>query len=257
VIVPGYAGAADHPVGAAIARALGVAARRGVRMISICSGAFALAQAGILDGLAATTHWTLCDALAAQHPKVAVDSSVLFVDNETVLTSGGVTAGVDLCLHVLAKDLGDSAARQVSRRLVMAPRRDGDQRQFIAAKIVPPADDTIAAAQQWMLASLAEPLTVARMATHVHLSERTFHRRFTERTGTSPLAWLRDQRIERAKELLETSDVPVEQIARHVGLGTPANLRLQFRRATSVSPQDYRRRFSFADAASRPIEQTG
>lgn len=243
VIVPGYAGAADRPVDGATVRALGTAARRGVRMISICSGAFALAQAGILDGRTATTHWTLCDALAAQHPRVTVDRSVLFVDEDTVLTSGGVTAGVDLCLHVLAQDLGASAARHVSRRLVMAPRRDGDQRQFVETTIVPPADDTIAAVQQWLLASLAEPLTVARIAAHVHLSERSLHRRFAARTGTSPLAWLRDQRIARAKELLEATDIPVEQIAHRVGLGTPVNLRVQFRRATSLSPQEHRRRF--------------
>jgi transcriptional regulator GlxA family with amidase domain len=254
VIVPGYAGAADHHVSGATARALGVAARRGTRMISICSGAFALAQAGILDGLTATTHWSLCHALAAQHPRVTVKPAVLFVDNGTVLTSGGVTAGVDLCLHVLAKDLGPSAARHVSRRLVMAPRRDGDQRQFMETTPVPPADDTIAGAQQWMLAVLAEPLTVAQMARHVHMSERSFHRRFTDRTGTSPLAWLREQRIARAKELLENSTLPVEHIASRVGLGTPANLRVHFRRATSLSPQEHRRQFSFA-SNTRPTTQ--
>ena len=256
VIVAGYAAAADQSVDGAIARALGVAARRGARMVSICSGAFALAQAGVLDGLTATTHWSLCDALAARHPKVAVDSSVLFVDNGTVLTSGGVTAGVDLCLHVLAKDLGPAVARHVSRRLVMAPRRDSDQRQFTEAKIVPPADDTIAAAQQWMLANLADPLTVAQMAARAHMSERSFHRRFTERTGTSPLAWLREQRIARAKELLESTNVPVEHIAGDVGFGTPANLRTQFRRATSLSPQEHRRQFSFP-AASGAETQNG
>lgn len=245
VIVPGYAGAADQHVGGAAARALAVAARRGTRMISICSGAFALAQAGVLDGLTATTHWSLCQALAVQHPQITVDPSVLFVDNGAVLTSGGVTAGVDLCLHVLAKDLGPSAARQVSRRLVMAPR-DGDQRQFMETTVAPPADDTIAAAQQWMLARLAEPLTVAQIAARARMSERSFHRRFTERTGTSPLAWLRHQRIARAKELLESSDLPVEHIAGRVGLGTSANLRVQFRRATSLSPQEHRRQFSFA-----------
>jgi transcriptional regulator GlxA family with amidase domain len=245
VIVPGYAGAADRPAGAAIARTLGDAAGRGARMISICSGAFALAQADILDGLTATTHWSLCDALAAQHPRVTVDSSVLFADNGMVLTSGGVTAGVDLCLHILAKDLGTSAARQVSRRLVMPPTRGGDQRQFIQTKAVPPADDAIAAVQQWMIASLAEPLTVAQMAARAHMSERNFHRRFSEREGNSPLAWLRDQRVARAKELLENSDLPVEQIARQVGLGSSANLRIHFHRATSLSPQEHRRRFAF------------
>jgi transcriptional regulator GlxA family with amidase domain len=246
VIVPGYAGAADRPVGGATTRALTAAAQRGSRMISVCSGAFALAQAGVLDGLTATTHWSLCEALAAQHPQVRVDPSVLFVDNGAVLTSGGVTAGVDLCLHVLAKDLGPSAARHVSRRLVTTPSRTGDQRQFAEPKTVPPADDAIAATQQWMLASLGEPLTVAQMAARTHMSERSFHRRFTERAGASPLAWLRDQRIARARELLENSDLPIEQIARQVGMGTSANLRTQFHRATSLSPLEHRRRFAFA-----------
>jgi transcriptional regulator GlxA family with amidase domain len=257
VVVPGYGGAADRPVDGATVRALEVAARRGTRMISICSGAFALAQAGILDGLLATTHWALCDDLAAQYPLVNVDSSVMFIDNDTVLTSGGVTAGVDLCLHVLAKDLGPSAARHMSRRLVMAPRRDGDQRQFIETKAVPPGDDAVAATQQWMLASLAEPLTVAQMAAHANISERTFHRRFAERTGLSPLAWLRDQRIARAKELLEATDSPVEQIAGEVGLGTSANLRLHFRRATSLSPREHRRQFTYDVRSRNVVEQTG
>jgi transcriptional regulator GlxA family with amidase domain len=246
VIVPGYADAAGRPVSGAITRALGGAARRGARMISVCSGAFALAQAGVLDGLTATTHWSLCAALAAGYPRVTVDPTVLFVDNGMVLTSGGVTAGLDLCLHVLARDLGATAARHVSRRLVMPPSRGGDQRQFIETKVEPPADDAIAATQQWMVASLAEQLTVAQMAARAHMSERSFHRRFAERAGTSPLAWLRDQRIARARELLESSDVPVEQIARQVGLGTGANLRLQFHRATSLSPQEHRRRFAFS-----------
>jgi transcriptional regulator GlxA family with amidase domain len=259
VIVPGYAGAADRPVDGATARALGSAARRGARMISICSGAFALAQVGVLDGLTATTHWSLCAALAAQYPRVTVDPSVLFVDNGMVLTSGGVTAGVDLCLHVMAKDLGPSAARHVSRRLVMPPSRGGDQRQFIETKTVPPADDVIAATQQWMLASLADPLTVAQMAARAHMSERSFHRRFTERAGASPLSWLRDQRIARARELLESTDLTVEQIARQVGMGTSANLRAHFHRATSLSPQEHRRRFAFADGLNlaRPRRHDG
>jgi transcriptional regulator GlxA family with amidase domain len=195
----------------------------------------------------------LCDALATQHPKLTVDPSVLYVDNGAILTSGGVTAGVDLCLHVLAKDLGAAVARHVSRRLVMPPSRGGDQRQFIETKVVPPADDAMAATRQWMLASLAEPLTVAQMAAHTHMSERNFYRRFTEREGSPPLAWLRDQRIARARELLEGSELAVEQIAREVGLGTSANLRLQFHRATSLSPQEYRRRFALADT----VEPTG
>jgi transcriptional regulator GlxA family with amidase domain len=249
VIVPGYAGAADRQLPGMLVRALARAHSRGARMISICSGAFALAQAGVLDGLTVTTHWTLCADLAAQFPAVKVDQSRLIAGTEKVLTSGGVTAGVDLCLRVLHSDLGDAAARHVSRRIVMAPRRSHGQQQFVEEKVLPPGDDLIARAQQWMLTVMHEALSIRDMAEHVSMSERTFHRRFRERSGVSPLSWLREQRIARAKELLESSDLPIEEIARSVGMGTPANLRTQFRRATNVSPREHRRLFAFDQAS--------
>jgi transcriptional regulator GlxA family with amidase domain len=245
VLVPGYADAAETPAPVTVVRALAAASRRGSRMVSICSGAFALAQAGLLDGHRATTHWFLCADLASQHPEIAVDDSVMFVDDGDVLTSGGVTAGVDLCLHLLARDLGPAAARHVARRIVMTPRRDGDQRQFTERKMPAAGDDTIAAVQQWLLASLDANVTVVDMAARARMSPRSFYRRFGERTGTTPLAWLLDQRIARAKELLVSTDVPVETIAAQVGLGTPANFRTHFRRATSQSPSEHRRQFSF------------
>jgi transcriptional regulator GlxA family with amidase domain len=248
VIVPGYAGAADGQLPGMLLRALAAAHRQGARMISICSGAFALAEAGVLDGVTVTTHWSLCDELAARFPAVTVDRSMLVAGTGPVLTSGGVTAGVDLCLRVLHDDLGAEAARHVSRRIVMAPRPPRGQGQFVEKKVVPPGDDVIVRAQQWMLAELAENLSVRDMADRVRMSERTFHRRFRERTGTPPLSWLREQRIARAKELLENSDLPIEEIARKVGLGTPANLRTQFRRATNVSPREHRRLFAFGQA---------
>lgn len=244
VIVPGYGGAS---AGTLDQRTLGLlrgAAKRGARMVSVCSGAFALAQAGLLDGLTVTTHWSLCDELARQYPTVTVDPTVLFVDNGSVLTSGGVTAGVDLSLHILRKDLGASVANHVARRIVMAPRRDGEQAQFIETAPIPPGDDPIAAAQQWMLSTLDLPITVADMAAKAHLSLRHFHRRFLERTSLTPLAWLHQQRIGRVKELLETTTLPIEDIAAQVGLGTPANLRVHFRRATTISPSRHRRQFS-------------
>jgi transcriptional regulator GlxA family with amidase domain len=247
VVVPGYAGAANEPTNGAVVRALQAAGRRNSRMISICSGAFALAQAGLLDGLVVTTHWSLCDDLAAQHPELTVDPAVMFVDNGSVMTSGGVTAGVDLCLHVLRKDLGPAAARHVSRRIVMAPRRDGAQQQFIESKPVPPGDDAIARVQQRMLASLAENHTVVEMAARAHMSERTFHRQFRDRTAMSPVSWLLQQRIARAKELLETTELSIEEVARQVGLGSTANLRIHFRRATNLAPREHRRLFSFSD----------
>jgi transcriptional regulator GlxA family with amidase domain len=223
---------------------LTASAASGARMVSICSGAFALAQAGLLDGLTVTTHWSLCDDLARQHPSLQVDPGVLFVDNGMVLTSGGVTAGVDLLLHILRKDLGGAVANHVARRIVMAPRRDGDQAQFIETTPVPPGDDEISAAQQWMLSNLSAVITVAQMANRVNMSRRTFHRRFLEKTSMTPLAWLHQQRISRTKELLEASSLTVQEIAAQVGLGSPANLRVHFRRATTLTPTRHRQLFS-------------
>jgi transcriptional regulator GlxA family with amidase domain len=245
IVVPGYADAVDRELPGSLVRALAGAHRRGVRMVSICSGAFALARAGVLDGLTVTTHWSLCAELAQRFPRVTVDQSVLVAGTASVLTSGGVTAGVDLCLHLLNVDLGPAAARHVSRRIVMAPRPADSQQQFVEKAVVPPGDDVIARAQQWMLVSLDNTLSVKDVATRFAMSERTFHRRFREKVGLSPLAWLRDQRIARAKELLETSELSVEDIARGVGFGTATNLRVQFRRATNVSPREHRKAFRF------------
>ena len=244
VIVPGYGAAPATELDQMTLGSLRAAAKRGARMVSICSGAFALAQAGLLDGLTVTTHWALCDDLARQFPSLTVDPTVLFVDNNTVLTSGGVTSGVDLSLHILRKDLGNSVANHVARRIVMAPRRDGNQTQFMEPPPTPPGDDALAATQQWMLSTLQEPITVAQMAKRANMSPRHFHRRFLEQTSMTPLSWLHDQRISRTKELLETTDLTVEEIATRVGLGTPANLRVHFRRATSISPTRHRQAFS-------------
>jgi transcriptional regulator GlxA family with amidase domain len=250
VIVPGYGAAASTRLDQQTLGLLRAAAGRGARMVSICSGAFALAQAGLLDGLTATTHWALAADLAAQYPSVSVDPAVLFVDNGAVLTSGGVTAGVELSLHILRKDLGPAVANHVDRRIVMAPRHDGDQTQFIEAPPVPPADDVLAGTQQWMLSHLGEPITVAQMAARASMSPRHFHRRFQAATARTPLVWLHEQRIARTKELLETTDLTIEEIASQVGLGSPANLRTHFRRATSISPSRHRRAFSLTAAGS-------
>jgi transcriptional regulator GlxA family with amidase domain len=246
VVVPGYAGAVDRELPGSLVRVLKNAHRRRVRMVSICSGAFALARAGVLDGLTVTTHWSLCDDLAEQFPAVTVDQTALIAGTGSVLTSGGVTAGVDLCLHLLHLDLGSAAARHVARRIVMAPRPNDGQQQFVEKTAVPPGDDVIARAQQWMVLSLDRNLSVKDMAAEVNMSERTFHRRFRERIGVPPLTWLREQRIARAKELLESSELSIEDIARRVGLGTSANLRAQFRRATNLSPREHRKSFTFS-----------
>ncbi len=250
VIIPGYAGASTDRLDRMTVDLLRGAAGRGARMVSICSGAFALAQAGLLDGLTVTTHWSLCDTLAEQYPAVTVDPALLFADHDSVLTSGGVTAGVDLSLHILRKDLGPSIANHVARRIVMAPR-DSGQAQFIEAPPVPPGDDAIAAAQQWMLSTLDAPITVARMADRAHMSERTFHRQFLARTSLTPLAWLHRQRIGRTKELLETTGLTVQEIAGRVGLGSAANLRAHFRRATGITPTHHRRNFGPRTLESR------
>ncbi len=244
VIVPGYAGAAAMKLNPRTLETLAGCAAAGARMVSVCSGAFALAQSGLLDGLTVTTHWSLCADLARQHPSLRVDPTVLFVDNGSVLTSGGVTAGVDLLLHILRKDLGGAIANHVARRIVTTPRREGDQAQFIETAPVPPGDDEISAAQQWMLSNLSAPITVTQVATQVNMSRRNFHRRFQEKTSMTPLAWLHEQRIGRTKELLEATDLSVQEIAAHVGLGTPANLRAHFRRITTLSPTRHRQLFS-------------
>ncbi|MBV9339057.1 MAG: helix-turn-helix domain-containing protein, partial [Solirubrobacterales bacterium] len=250
VIVPGYAGASATRLSPAVLVALRAADRRGARMVSICSGAFALAQANLLDGRTVTTHWSLCETLARQHPMVRVEPNALFIDNGQVLTSGGVTAGVDLCLHILRQDLGTSVSNHVARRILSAPNREGGQGQYAEPPPAPPGDDPLAAAQQWMLSNLAEPLSVEAMAAKASMSSRTFHRRFRETTSVTPLAWLHGQRIGRLKELLETTDLPVEELAAQVGLGSPANLRQHFRRATGLTPGRYRARFSRAEPAA-------
>lgn len=244
VIVPGYVTASSVRLDQMTLGLLRASAKRGARMVSICSGAFALAQAGLLDGLTVTTHWSFAGDLAEQYPSTTVEPGLLFVDNDTVLTSGGVTSGVDLCLHILRKDLGPAVANHVARRIVMAPRREGDQAQFIESPPMPPGEDVLAATQQWMLSRLSEQITVAQMAARARMSARHFHRRFHDSTGRTPVAWLHEQRIERAKELLETTDRTVEDIASRVGLGSPANLRTHFRRATSISPTRHRQAFS-------------
>jgi transcriptional regulator GlxA family with amidase domain len=244
IIVPGYAGAATMKLKPPTLEMLAACAAGGARMVSVCSGAFALAQAGLLDGMTVTTHWSLCDDLARQHPSLRVDPAVLFVDNGMVLTSGGVTAGVDLLLHILRKDLGGAIANHVARRIVTAPRREGDQAQFIEIAPMPPGDDEISAAQQWMLANLSAPITVTQMASQVNMSRRNFHRRFLEKTSLTPLAWLHQRRIGRTKELLEATDLTVQEIAAQVGLGSPANLRVHFRRTTTLSPTRHRQLFA-------------
>ncbi|MEU7472063.1 helix-turn-helix domain-containing protein [Streptomyces sp. NPDC044984] len=244
VVVPGYA---PHlrELPADVLAALAGAHARGRRLVSICTGAFALAAAGILDGREATTHWKYADELAARHPRVSVDPRVLYVDEGQVLTSAGVAAGIDLCLHLVRRDLGARTANQVARSLVSAPHRDGGQAQYIRRPLAPDTYGvTLAPTRAWALAHLHEPLTVPRLAAHAHMAPRTFARRFVAETGTTPLRWLLAARLDRARELLESTGLAVDHIADRCGLGSPSNLRLHFRRTLGTTPTAYRAAFT-------------
>jgi transcriptional regulator GlxA family with amidase domain len=247
VVVPGYFAIHEPPPDEATA-ALRAAARRGARLMSVCTGAFALAAAGVLDGRRATTHWAWAADLAARFPAVEVDPEVLYVDEGDVLTSAGLSAGIDLSLHIVRRDHGAACADRVARHMVAAPHRDGGQAQFVRA----PADDVPAMARvpdsleptrEWARRRLAEPLTVEAMARHASVSPRTFARRFREETGTTPLQWLLARRVLEARRLLEESDLPVEAVAAVAGFGNAASLRAHFRRFTATTPTAYRRTF--------------
>lgn len=247
VVVPGYApyDAPSPAVLAALRRATG----RGARMVSVCTGAFALAAAGLLDGRRATMHWRDAAELAARHPAVHVDAGVLFVDDGAVLTSAGVAAGIDLCLHLVRGDYGEQAASRIARRMVVAPYRDGGQAQFVQRPL--PVNGTgLAATCAWALKRLTEPLTVADLAGHAGWAPRTFARRFLAETGTTPLRWLAAQRLLEARRLLEATNLPVDQIAASCGLGTAANLRLHLARDAGTTPTAYRRSYRGRPSAS-------
>lgn len=215
----------------------------GARVASICTGAFVLAAAGLLDGRRATTHWIHAELLARRHPRVRVDPDVLYIDHGDVLTSAGKAAGLDLCLHLVRNDHGSAVANALARRLVVPPHRPGGQAQFIPAPVPAGADDGLGPLLGWALERLDEPLTVTDLARAARMSERTLTRQFRAATGTTPLQWLLTQRVHRAQELLETTDLGVEQVAARTGLGTAATLRRHFHRALGVPPDAYRRSF--------------
>jgi transcriptional regulator GlxA family with amidase domain len=245
VIVPGthYPPAREHGALEPEARAALASIRPGTRLVSICTGAFVLAAAGLLDGRPAATHWKFADALRRMHPAVRVDERVLFVDDGDVLSSAGLAAGIDLCLHIIRADHGAQVANAVARYCVVPPWREGGQAQFIDRQ-VPGADEaSTAATREWALRHLDGELTVERLARHAHMSTRTFSRRFTEETGQAPGTWIRNRRIDRARELLESYDLPVDEVARRSGLGSGGNLRHHLRRGVGMSPSSYRKVF--------------
>ena len=220
------------------------AAQRGARLVSFCTGSFTLAAAGVLDGRRATTHWRWADTFRRSYPQVELLPDVLFVDDGNVLTAAGSAAALDLGLHLIRRDHGAEIANAVSRRLVFTAHRDGGQRQFIDQPVPVVADTSLAPLLEWARERLGSPLTVADIATYAAVSQATLHRRFQAELGTTPLAWLTGERVAFACRLLERGEVRLETIARTCGLGTAANLRIQLKRTTGLTPSDYRRRFA-------------
>jgi len=225
---------------AELAAALGRIGPR-ARIVSLCTSAFLLAAAGLLDGLRATTHWALCEALERRFPGVEVDPDVLFVDNGRILTSAGGAAGIDLCLHLVRLDHGAAVASAAARRCVVAPWREGGQAQFIEHPVPHDTDRSTSPTRQWALDRLAEPIALEDMARHAHMSVRTFTRRFRGEVGSSPLKWLAQQRLAQARLLLETTDLTVARIATACGFGDPVALRKHFHAHLGLSPLAYRR----------------
>ncbi|MEV5316693.1 helix-turn-helix domain-containing protein [Streptomyces sp. NPDC052687] len=225
----------------------------GRRIVSLCSGAYVLAAAGLLDGRRATTHWMNATDFARRFPRVTYEPHALYVQDGTVFTSAGTGAVIDLCLHLVRQDRGAAVANEVARRMVVPPHREGGQSQYARPSAHPPLEPSALRSRRpdaglgpvldWARERLHEPLTVPALARAAHLSERTFARRFREVLGTTPLQWILQERVRLAQELLETTDDPVESIARRTGFGTAANLRHHFARLTTVSPQSYRQVF--------------
>ncbi|MFF4504331.1 GlxA family transcriptional regulator [Streptomyces sp. NPDC001401] len=217
--------------------------RPDARIVSICTAAFVLAAAGLLDGRRATTHWHVADLFRRRYPNVDLDPDVLFVDDGRILTSAGAASGVDVCLHIVRTDHGSELANTVARRCVVPPFRDGGQAQYIEQPVPESGAASTAATRAWVLERLDEPLALSDLAGHARMSLRTFARRFNEEVGLSPGRWIVQQRIARARHLLESSDLSVDQIAGHVGFATGASLRQHLHAAIGVSPQAYRRTF--------------
>jgi len=223
--------------------------RPDARIVSTCTSAFILAATGLLDGLPATTHWALADEFARLFPRVELRPDVLFVDAGRVLTSAGAAAGIDLFLHIVRADHGARVANDAARRCVVAPWRDGGQAQFIQRPTPPPATSGTGPTRQWALHRLDQPLTITDLARHASMSKRTFSRHFVAETGVTPAQWLIAQRIDRARTLLETSDLPVERIATESGFGSATLLRQHLHATLGVTPQSYRRTFRGRPAA--------
>jgi len=243
VIVPSWRDTAE-PVPPALLQALRRAHARGARIVGLCLGAFVLAEAGLLDGRPATTHWHLAGEFARRFPQIDVRPDVLYVDDGDVLTSAGTAAGIDCCLHLLRGLAGAEVAARVARRMVVAPHRQGGQAQYIEQPLPRGgADQRLAAVMSWVLARLDQPHSLDTLAARAAMSRRSFTRRFREATGTTVLQWLQNQRLARAQRLLETSSQPLEAIAAEAGFGSALSLRQWFMARLSISPSQYRKAF--------------
>jgi len=253
ILVPGWRDLEEEPPERLTAK-LRAAAERGARLVSVCSGVFVLAAAGLLDGKRATTHWRYAEELARRYPQIDVDPSVLYVNSGGVegvgvegggiLTSAGSAAGIDLCLHVVRSDFGPEVANRVARRLVVAPHRDGGQAQFVERPIDCEDGTSFSILLDWVRERLDEPHTIAGMAARAHTSPRTLIRRFRRALGVTPHEWLTQERIRVACELLESGDGTIEEVAAAAGFGSGQLLRHHFRRQVGLTPTAYRRRFA-------------
>jgi transcriptional regulator GlxA family with amidase domain len=236
----------DAPLPPSLVRELRAANERGAWIMSLCSGAFTLAKAGILDGRRATTHWLNTEELARDYPQVDVELDVLYVEDGNVITSAGTAAGIDASLYLVRKELGTRVATAIARRMVVPPQRDGGQRQYVEAPVPALDADSLQPVLEWAVENLAEDLSVQRLAHRAMMSERTFARRFRAETGSTPHSWVTAQRVLLARRLLEDTDASIDQIAHRTGLGTAAILRHHFTRLVGNTPQSYRRTFRCA-----------
>ncbi|MGL5808695.1 MAG: helix-turn-helix domain-containing protein, partial [Nocardioides sp.] len=241
VIAP--AGSIDEDVSEPIRETFRLAHARGAGVLSVCSGAFTLAQAGILDGRRAATHWRYAEQLRSAFPDVDVDDNVLFVEHDGIVTSAGTAAGIDACLHLVRRELGAEVANRIARRMVVPPQREGGQLQYIQHPVPACSADTLTPILQWMTEHLDRDLSVRELATRATMSERTFARRFAAETGTTPARWLLAQRLHRARTLLERSDLSIESVANSSGFRSASLLRHHFSREVGVPPATYRRTF--------------
>ncbi|UDY22417.1 helix-turn-helix domain-containing protein [Nocardioides sp. Kera G14] len=249
VVVPAMGHTDRDTLPAGVAEALWAAHDRGARLLTFCSGAFALGATGLLDGRECTTHWMYTDKLQRLYPEAKVVPEVLYVDAGQIVTSAGTAAGLDASLHIWRQEYGAAVAAQIARRMVVPPQRDGGQAQFITRAVVEPDSESFGPLLEWIVDHLDEELDVAGLAARSMMSARTFARRFRAETGATPHAWITAQRVLRAEQLLEQTDRPVEWVASEAGFGNAATLRHHFTRVRGLSPQAYRRRFSCTTAS--------